>query len=165
MARGRSRSRIDISWQRNEDNVGVITTHPKSILKEHIRKKGLQNILVFFWGLDLREINMLDVCTMFMYWWKEKDISSAYCSWIRHPNYHSSEYIFDKGDDRLILVLRQPDINGEHWVGGSHVHIVRGKIDPDNQYRVVKPNFDAHIKLTVPQIKGKYICKVKESKS
>jgi len=154
------RSHTTIEWIHGKtDNIGVIIPFPIQILDEWIFQKGLSNILSELWKKKIDKIFMLDLCTLFCYWWKDESILAARYNFINHPKHHFSEYVFDKSGLRTIIGFRQPDIHGKHW-RENHVHIVRGDIEVNDNCKISKPNFNKHVALFGPPINGQYIIKV-----
>ncbi len=160
MPRRKKRERINIEWERKPDNIGVFAPFPFSILEDYIKDEGLDVIINKFWDDKTEKISVLDECALVMYWWKDARITAARTVWFKHPIHHLSEYVFDKGDDRLIICVRQPDLDGKHWKA-PHLHILRGKIDPAEPNQLLNPSFNEHIELIRPAIAGRYICKIK----
>lgn len=158
--RKKKRERITIEWKKGSSNVACFIPWPISILFDYIQNKNPLEIADSFFSRDLKQINLLDLCILTVFWSESKKIIAARSSWFKHPTHHSSEFIFDKEKKRLIIKMRQPDLDGKHWKN-THVHIIRGQIDPENKCNILKPDFDKHIKLLRTQIAGKWIMNIK----
>lgn len=155
------RDHSTIEWiHGKKDNIGVILPFPIQILENWISEKSVLDIINIFWKKEIKKVYMLDICILLSYWWTDKSILAARYNIFTHPKHHSSEYIFDKTDLRTILSFRQPDIDGRHWKENHHVHIRRGIIDPNDNCRIVRPNFNKHVALFGPPINGQYVTKV-----
>lgn len=160
MPRRKNRERITTEWERKTKNIGVIAPHPFSILEEYIQARGLDMIISLFFDGKTEKVSSLDLCAFLMYWWEDTAITAARSSVFKHPTHHSSEYIFDRGEERIVIQVRQPDLDGEHWKA-EHIHLIRGKINPSASCQLVYPGFDEHVELIKPTIPGIYIMCVK----
>jgi hypothetical protein len=160
MSRRKNRERIIIEWERRPNNIGVVTPYPFSILEEYVVDEDLDVIIHKFWDEKIQKVSLLDECALMRYWWKDARITAARTAWFKHPVHHSSEYIFDREDERMMIRIRQPDIDGEHWIA-PHIHLLRGKINPAAPYLLWNPSFNEHVELIRPEIAGKYVCVIK----
>nr|WP_315161709.1 hypothetical protein [uncultured Flavobacterium sp.] len=160
-ASSKTKEREFQEWERGLiANIGTTSTIPYDILFHHIEKKKLHEIINLFFDNNTKIIDQLDQCILEQFWWIDTEIVSARYSKIKHPNYYSGEYIFDrKNGERTVLEVRQPDIDGKHWKA-EHIHIKRGQIDPQNIYGIIKPTFNEHIELASGKINGFYIMKI-----
>lgn len=137
-----------IGWSRREDNVGVMTTRPRDYLSSYLCSfnKSLQEIINLFWASNVEYITIFDFCTLVRFWWSDEDIKAARLVVHEHPKHADYEYIFDKIVDRLIIKLRQPDLDGKHWKT-RHFHLLRGQINSQDPCLIVKPNFSKHVEI------------------
>ncbi len=141
-------------------NIGTVSTLPYDIIFHHIKDKSIYDIVNLFFDNKTKIINQLDQCILEQFWWIDAGIISARYSKIKHPLYYSGEYIFDRDNgERTLIEVRQPDIDGKHWKA-EHLHIKRGKIDPENIYGILKPTFNEHIEIASGKINGLYIMKI-----
>lgn len=154
--------RITIEWARNCDNVGVMCPWgDEQLLEKHMQLKGVLNIINSFWTKETTELSLPDISILVLYWWVDQSIISARTSWLKNPSHHSSECIFDKKDSRLIIKMRQPDLDGKHWKA-THIHRLLGKKAPNDCYMVTKTYFNKHTKLARPIIApAKWFIKIK----
>ena len=157
----KTRTRQTHEWIRGViANVGTISPLPYDIIFHHIREKSIYDIIKLFFDNSTQKVDLLDQCVLEQFWWVNTTIVSARYSKIEHPSHYSGEYIFDKSNnERTIIEIRQPDIDGKHW-RADHIHIKRGTIDPDDVLRILRPTFNAHIELTSTVIQGIYIMKM-----
>jgi len=160
VVREKSKERITAEWERRIDNLGVISVWPSTIISNYLKDKDIPQIINMFWNPNTVKVNSLDVCVLFMSWWNEPKIKAARSSWFKHPTHHSSEYIFDTIGERLILQLRQPDLDGKHW-RAEHIHILKGKIDVRDNCCIIQRHFKNHVEFIRPRINGHYIVKIK----
>lgn len=163
MRKNRNRARITIEWTKTLDNIGVMIPLPEDILLKYLDGKDLIQITNSFFEGNLEEINLLDICALNRFWWKNSDIVAARTSWFKHPTQHSSELIFDKSNQRIKIQMRQLDLDGKHWLAEhiQHIHLIRGEINKDDACDIIKVNFKEHVKLIRPIIQGKYIMKIR----
>ena len=141
------------------DNIGVVTAFPYDIMFNHIVGKNILEIVNLFFSNKTKKVDLLDLCVLEQFWWTNIEIESSRYSIIKHPSHNAGEFIFDKkNNERTIIEVRQPDIDGKHWKA-DHLHIKRGFIDLDSDFKIVKPTFNKHIELTSKRIKGVYIMK------
>ena len=159
MGRNNLRERITVEWARRHENVGVITTYPEQIIQSYIDRRSIGDIFTLFWRKGIETVNLMDICAYTMYWWIDKYIIAARNYWFKHPKHHSSEYIFDRSKLRMIISIRQPDLDGKHWKL-PHIYLIIGEKVADC-CGVKYPKQNKHIKLVRPEIDGKYICRVK----
>ena len=155
----RARGGIPLQWEKKLENVGVFTIHPKQFIFEYLNKNNISQILALFWKEDLEKINKIDLFIFLRYWWIDSEILSARTLWFKFPR-HFSEYVFDKKDCRLIIRIRQADLNGEHWK--SHINLCVGQAHPDDEFALLKQFYYCHVELELPPFKCRYICKTKE---
>lgn len=160
MARKRSkdRQREIYEWARGSvSNIGVVTPLPYDIIFNHIKEKNVIDIVNLFFNRATSKVDLLDQCVLEQFWWVKPEISHARYSKIEHPSHYSGEYIFDlMNNDRTIIEVRQPDIDGRHWSAG-HLHIKRGEVDPGCSHQIKNVNFNEHIELTSSVISGVYV--------
>jgi len=155
------KNRSTVEWiPGKRDNIGIISPLPTQILDNWLSGKDISKIINMFWSEDTKKVALLDVCALMQFWWKDKSIVAARYTLFTHPEHHKSEIILDKSDSRAIIEFRQPDIDGKHW-RANHIHIIRGEINPSDKCKIKKPNFDKHIELFGPPIRGVYIQKVR----
>ncbi len=158
--KGNKKERITVEWKKDLKNIGCFAPQPFSILLDYIKDKDILKIIDHFFSQNLKEISLLDLCVLNLFWSKDGSIVAARSSWFKHPTHHSSEFIFDKEEERLIVEVRQPDLEGKSWKS-THIHVVRGQIDTKNNCKIIKPNFHKHVKLIRTPINGKWIIKIK----
>ena len=162
MPRVKKRNMKTVEWDRKSDNIGVSSTSPDLIIHEYLKGKNINKIIEGLLLENIDETNHLDICVLSLFWWQNLKVKAARASWFSHPVHHSSELFFDLENKRIKIVIRQPDLNGEHWKGGPHIHIVRGQIDEKDKCNILNVDFDKHVKFTIPNIYPfKYIIKVK----
>lgn len=143
------------------DNIGVVTAYPYEIMFNYLVGKNILDIVNLFFSNNNEKVDLLDLCVLEQFWWTNTEIESGKYSLIKHPTHYSGEYIFDKNsNERTIIEVRQPDIDGKHWKA-DHIHIKRGTIDSKSEFKIIKPTFNEHIELTSERIKGVYIMKTK----
>lgn len=143
------------------DNIGVVTAFPYDIIFNHIKGKSILEIVSIFFTNSTKKVDLLDLCILEQFWWTDLQIESARYSQIEHPNHYSGEYIFDnKNNERTIIEVRQPDIDGKHWKA-DHIHIKRGIKDSKFDFKIIKPTYNEHVELISERIKGVYIMKIK----
>ena len=160
-ANSKSKEREFHEWKKGLiANIGTVSTLPYDIIFHHIKDKSIYEIVNLFFDNKTKIINQLDQCILEQFWWIDTGIISARYSKIKHPIYYSGEYIFDRDNgERTVIEVRQPDIDGKHWKA-EHLHIKRGKIDPENIYGILKPTFNEHIEIAIGKINGLYIMKI-----
>lgn len=133
-------------WERKANNIGSHSTYPFSVVLTYLEYNEISDIVESFWDESVQEVTILDFVVLTQYWWLDQSIQSARYSWFYHSKHHVSQYIFDKANTRLSLEMRQPDLDGKHWKD-SHLHIRKGKIDPNNLCNIVHRTYKSHLKI------------------
>lgn len=141
-----TRDKSTVEWERKFDNIGMIWIDPPLIIDRYLQNRSPNEIINFFWDLNINEIPFINFCILSGLWWQNSEIIAARVTLHTHPHHHDSQYVFDKENERLIIELRQPDLDGKHWEE-KHIHLKRGEKDPNDNCRIVKPFFNKHIKL------------------
>jgi len=134
------------------DNVGVIIPFPVEILLKHLSKRNIPFVIESTLYSEISAVNLLDLCTVMLFWWTLNTNSGARYRFIINKNHHSSEYVFDYMEKRTVFQIRDPDINGKHWKSGTkHFHRINGETSTVNEYEVCKP-IKSHIELIKPSV-------------
>ncbi|HPR52517.1 MAG TPA: hypothetical protein PLU81_12060 [Deltaproteobacteria bacterium] len=141
-----ARDKSTVEWERKFDNIGVIWIYPPEIIERYLQNRNLIEIINHFWDENISEIPFINFCILSGLWWQNHQIIAARVTVHTHPQHHVSQYVFDKEKERLIIDLRQPDLDGKHWEE-RHIHLKRGQKDPNEKCKVIKPFFNKHIKL------------------
>lgn len=132
-------------WSKDKENVGMISPWPLGNLFLYLFTINRLFILSSFLNPNKVITDLREFCVLTLFWYDYFD--AARFIQYKNPHHHSSEYFFDKDDQRVNFKFRQPDLDGKHWIA-DHIHIVIGKIDPNSKIKIIKPISKKHVKIT-----------------